>query len=118
MCEACRHTMQKSRLIVTETGESVRKNFEITCYGEHISLGFRSGKRQNKIVVQMVEGEIHDRFTDRSWWEKLKELLKSTWSGILRVVLGVAGAIVGFILGGPAGLLAGAPLLKALANII
>ena len=61
--------MQKSCLIVTETGESARTDFEIACYGEHISLCFCSGKRKNKIVVQVVEGEIHVRHvttTDRS----------------------------------------------------
>ena len=57
--------MQKSRLIVTETEESVRTDFEITCYGEHISLCFWSGKRENKILVQMVKEEIHVTTTDQ-----------------------------------------------------
>jgi hypothetical protein len=41
--------MQNARLIVAETRESIRKDFEIMCYGEHISLCFWSGKRENKI---------------------------------------------------------------------
>ena len=57
--------MEKARLIVAETEEWVCKDFEITCYGEHISLRFTFGKRRNKIVVQMVEKEIHVTTTNR-----------------------------------------------------
>ena len=93
--------MQKSRLIVTETGNSARKNYEITCYCEHFSLCFWSGKRENKIVVQMVEGEIHGTTTDRSSWEELKEFLKkSRWVEVLRVVLNLAGKIISIKFGG------------------
>ncbi len=49
--------MQRARRIVTEAKESCRRNLEITCYGDHITLLFWSGSRGNKIAVQLVDGE-------------------------------------------------------------
>ena len=102
--------MQKSRLIVTETGESVRNDFEIMCYSQHFSLCFLSGKQRNKIVVQMVEEEIHVTITDQSWWEWLKEGFKNNWSKALPVVLVVAG-VLAITFGGPVGAAAGIGLI-------
>ncbi|CAB4019449.1 Hypothetical predicted protein [Paramuricea clavata] len=113
-CDKCRNVMQKARLIVTEAGKSLRKDLEITCYGEHKSFCFWSGKRRNRIVVQMFEGEIHETTTDRSTWEQLKETLKSNWSGVLRVVVNAAGRIIGAIRGEHADLLTPSALLAAL----
>ena len=68
--------MQKARLIVTQVGESCRKDFAITCYGDHISLRFWSGSRRNKIVVLVFQGEIHvtTRETSLEWLREVFRL--------------------------------------------
>ncbi|CAB4019451.1 Hypothetical predicted protein [Paramuricea clavata] len=90
-CDNCRHLMQKTSLIVTDTGESCRKDFEITCYGDHIALCFCSGSRGNRIVVQVVKGEIHVTTMRRTWKESLRSVFKRNWKSLLGTVLRVAG---------------------------
>ena len=72
-CNNCRLVMQKALMIVTEATESRRENFEISCYGDHICFSFWSGSRGNKIVVQMVDDEIHTNIR-QTWREWLKEI--------------------------------------------
>jgi hypothetical protein len=49
--------MERARTTVTDAKESYRKNFEITCVGDHISLCFWSGSREIQFVVEMDRDE-------------------------------------------------------------
>jgi hypothetical protein len=79
--------MQKARLIVTEAGGPRRGNFEITCYGDHISLCFWSGFRENQIVVQVNRGEIHVNITEETLLEWLKGVFTRNWEEFKNVLL-------------------------------
>ena len=72
--------MQKVSLLVTETEEWCRENFEVTCYGEHFTRVFWSGSRRNKMVVQMVGEEVHVRVTEKSWRMWLKNVAQKCWN--------------------------------------
>ena len=64
-CRNCKSVMERARTTVTDAKESYRKNFEITCVGDHISLRFWSGSRRNKLRVQMGDDEKADVKTIR-----------------------------------------------------
>ena len=49
--------MEKARLFVINAEKSRRKNFQITCYGNHITLCFWSGSRGNQYEVWMGDDE-------------------------------------------------------------
>jgi hypothetical protein len=82
--------MQKARLIVAGAPESCRKNFEITCYGEHISFRFCSGSRGNKIAVLVCEGTIHVVIEERTWKQAMIDFFKRQWQQFLGIKLIVA----------------------------
>ena len=84
--------MQKARLIVTEAGEPLRKDFEIWCYGQHISLCFWSGNRGNEIVVQEEGGEIRVTTTRETWIEWLKGVFERNYDVFQNVILIFLGA--------------------------
>ncbi|CAB4004425.1 Hypothetical predicted protein [Paramuricea clavata] len=90
-CDNCRHLIQKTSLIVTETGESCRKDFEITCHGDHIALCFWSGSRGNSIVVQVVNGEIYVTTNRKTWNESLRSVFQRNRISLLGTFLCVAG---------------------------
>lgn len=71
--------MQMARMITTEAQEWCRTNFEMTCYGEHFSLVFYSGARQNKFVIQMVREEIHVHVVGESWRMWLQKKIQQYW---------------------------------------
>ena len=48
----------KARVIVSETSESRRKNFQITCTGDHINWCFYSGSKGNKIEIIVEDGKV------------------------------------------------------------
>jgi hypothetical protein len=50
--------MQKARLTVTKAKKSYRENFQIMCLGEHLSLCFWSGLRENRLLVDS-DGNVH-----------------------------------------------------------
>ncbi len=85
--------MQKARRIVTEAGEARRKDFEISCYGNHISLCFWSGKRRNQIVVQVDQGEISVTVTKETWTEWLKGVCVRNYDVFKNVILILMGAL-------------------------
>ena len=67
--------MQKARLIVTGASESRRKNFQITCYADHLDLCFWSGSRGNQVVLQVDdEGAVYADVVRVTWREWLKEV--------------------------------------------
>ena len=69
--------MKKASVTVTLAGEIRRRNFEITCYGEHLFLCFWSGSRGNQVVIQIDdEGKIRHDKTKTSWAEWLREAWK------------------------------------------
>jgi hypothetical protein len=70
--------MQKARVIVTGTPESRRNNFEITCYGDHISLCFYSGARGNQLVVQVEGDKIRVKTTRTAWIEWVKSVFEGS----------------------------------------
>ena len=93
--------MQKVSLLVTETEEWCRENFEVTCYGEHFTRVFWSGARENKLVVQMVAGEVQVTVTEKSrrmWW---KNAAQKCWNAIkilgFIILPAVAAAAAGMI---------------------
>ena len=102
--------MQTARLIVTEAKPWCRQNFEITCYAQHFSLGFWSGARQNKIVVQVVAEKIHVRVTDESWRMWFQRVVQESWIFFKDVALHVLdkGADILNAVGGPQAAIAGA----------
>jgi hypothetical protein len=79
--------MQKARLIVTGTSESCRRNFEITCYCDHFALCFWSGSRENKLVVQKCENDVHVRVTKEAWRSWLKDVFKRFWEDLKNVII-------------------------------
>jgi plasmid rolling circle replication initiator protein Rep len=81
--------MQMARLIATESKPRCRKNFEITCYAQHFSVVFWSGARQNKIVIQVVAGEIHTNVTGESWRMFFEKVVKKSWNWFKNVVIHV-----------------------------
>ncbi len=93
--------MQKARLIVTEAGEPRRKDFEIWCYGQHISMCFWSGNRGNQIVVQ-EEGEIYVTVTRETWTEWLKGVFVHNYEDFKNVILIFLGARPGDSISGKA----------------
>ena len=78
--------------MVTDVQEVRRNNFEITCYGEHISLCFWSGSRENTVVVELVDEEIRITTTAQSSPE-------SQWASILQLekVKSLSGIISSFL---------------------
>ena len=56
-CDLCRHVMQKARVVVSETPESRRRNFQITCT-DHINWCFYSGSEGNKIEIIVEDGKV------------------------------------------------------------
>ena len=74
--------MQKVSLLVTETEEWCRKDCEVTCYGEHFTRVFWSGNRTNKMVVQMVGGEVRVSVTEKGWRMWFKNAVQKCWSKI------------------------------------
>ncbi|CAB4004424.1 Hypothetical predicted protein, partial [Paramuricea clavata] len=90
-CDNCRHLMQKTSVIVAESGKSCREDFEITCHGDHIALCFWSGSRGNRIVVQVVNGEIHVTTDRKTWQESLRSVFQRNWKSLLGTFLCVAG---------------------------
>ena len=91
--------MEKARLIVTEAHESSRKDYEIRCYGEHISLCFYSGSRGNKISVIAVEGKVQVHTGRPTWNVWLRELCQRCFDSFQDVVIitlnGVKDSITG-----------------------
>lgn len=79
-CDECRRMMQMTRFVVTEAQECCRKNCEIWCYGEHFSIGFWAGARQNKFVVQVVVGKVHVSVTDESWRMWFQRIVQTSWN--------------------------------------
>ena len=88
--------MQMAREIVTNTSESCRKNFQITCYGEHFSLRFRSGAKENQIVVQFCNGNIIVTTEKRSLWESFKTFFQRNKKTIAFVLFGVGTLMTAF----------------------
>ena len=76
---------------MTDTRESCRKDFEITCYGDHIALCFWSGSRGNRIVIQVVNGEIYVTTDRRTWKETLRSVFQRNWIDLLGTFLRVTG---------------------------
>ena len=68
--------MQCTRQEVTERSESCLRNFQITCYGDHISLRFWSGSKENRFVVQFSNGKIHVTTENLSWRESFERFLQ------------------------------------------
>ena len=79
--------MQMARLVATEAEECCRKNFEMTCYGEHFSLVFYAGARENKFVIQTVAGEIHVNVVGESWRIWLQRKVQECWNGFKGVAV-------------------------------
>ena len=103
--------MQTSRFIATEAQEWCRKNLEITCYGEHISLVFWSGARQNKFVVQTVSGQIRVSVTGESWRMWLQRKVQECWETFKDFVVFIRDTAVGVLPAiGPSASLAGSAL--------
>ena len=86
-CDNDRHMMQMARLIVTKTSESCLRNFELTCYGEHFSIIFWSGSRQNKFVIQIIQGEIHVDVTGESWRRWFQKNVEEIWNSFKNIVV-------------------------------
>ena len=76
-----------ARLIVTKAQEWCRKNFEMTCYGDHFALVFYSGARENKFVVQLVRGEIHVDVVGESTRMWLERSVQECWDWFKGVVV-------------------------------
>ena len=81
--------MQMARLIVTKGKEWCRKNFEMWCYAQHFSIGFWAGARQNKFVVQVVEGKVHVSVTNESWRMWFQRVVQESWDWFKDVALHV-----------------------------
>ena len=88
--------MQKVRLIATETEEWCRKNFEVTCYGEHFTLIFWSGARKDRMVVQTVKGEIHVSVTKQSWLMWFKKLAEKCLAAF-KCIVAITGTAMKYI---------------------
>ena len=86
--------MQMAREIVTECSESCRKDFQITCYGDHLSLRFCSGSKKNRFVVQCSNGKIYVTTVKLSWWESLKRFFKRNGGKIAGAALVGAGILM------------------------
>ena len=71
--------MQMARMIATEAQQWCRANFEMTCYGEHFSLVFFAGARENKFVIQVVGGEIRVNVVGESWRMWLQTNIQKYW---------------------------------------
>ena len=78
--------MQRARLIVTEAPKFCRKNMELTCYAEHFSLVLCSGSRQNKMTVQIVEGDIKVTTEGGEWRMWFMNAAKVSWRGIKKLL--------------------------------
>ena len=104
--------MQMARLIVTEAKSCCRQNFEMMCYAQHFSVGFWSGARQNKIVIQVVAGKIHINVTDESWRTWFQRVVQESSIFFKDVALHVLdkGADILSAVGGPQAAIAGAAL--------
>ena len=93
-CDNCRHVMQMARETVTECSESCRKNFQITCDGDHISLCFWSGSKANRFVVQFSNGNIYVTTENLSWWESLKRFFLQKRKKVAGAILVGAGMLM------------------------
>ena len=75
--------MQKAR--VTKTRKSNRKNFEIICVGDHKSLCFWSGSRENQLLVYIGStGEARAKECEKNlhmWRDCLKEIQSEVYLG-------------------------------------
>ena len=83
----------KSSLIVSETPESRRRNFQITCTGDHINWCFYSGSEGNKIEIIVQDGKVGIGAEKTTWQESLKITLKryaKVFAGIFCYTLGGA----------------------------
>ena len=89
--------MQMARMIATEAQEWCRTNFEMTCYGEHFSLVFYSGARQNKFVIQTVGGEIHVNVVGESWRMWLQNKVQQYWDWFKGFAVYIADKAVGIL---------------------
>ena len=96
-CDTDRHMMQMSRFITTEAQEWCRRNIEITCYGEHFSLVFWSGARQNKFVVQTIAGQVHVSVTGESWRMWLQRKIQECWEAFKDFVVFIHDTAVGVL---------------------
>ncbi len=82
----------------------------MTCYAQHFSVVFWSGARQNKIVVQVVAGEIDVTVTEESWRMWFQRVVQESWNFFKDVVVHVLDAAAGIlkVVGGPPAAIAGA----------
>ena len=85
-------------MLVTNAEKSRRKNFQITCYGNHFILCFWSGSRGNQYEVWMGDDEKAQVETIqetscckcmsdccKSMYDCLKYIIVCCWNGILRI---------------------------------
>ena len=66
-------------MFVTNTKKSRRKNFEITCYGDHFILCFWSGSRGNQYEVWMGsdgKAQVETKGSDEKAHEETSSWLK------------------------------------------
>ena len=98
-CSNCRTVTQKARVIVTEAESWARKNFQITCYGDHFPYVFYSGSRCHQVVVQVSGGELRVKTNITSWTEWLQAVVRRKWSDFVDAAISIAGLVVGRVSG-------------------
>jgi formylmethanofuran dehydrogenase subunit C len=87
--------MQKARVIVTEAESWARKNFQITCYGDHFSYVFYSGSRYHQVVIQVSGGELRVKTNITSWTGWLQAVVRRNFSKFVDAAFFVAGLVFG-----------------------
>ena len=103
-----------ARMIVTEAKEWCRKNFEMTCYGEHFSLVFFARARENKFVIQVVGGEVHVSVVGESWRMWLQRKVQEYWDWFKDVAVYITGKAVELLKAAAPHAALFAPALKAI----